>query len=245
MQPVRRLQRARIPVADTEVVVEQVAVSGGRIVGLQATHQRAAAAVQPAARSRRAGFAGQRADREGAHHVDRLLRFVQRRLQQGGRDLHRKRGADHHQRLGRFAQARRGLQCDQRAQAVPSQRRALHARRLEQGHDPVRQRLDAAERRALAAAVTRQVHGQHRMAVMRQLAALQGPHAVVVERAVDQHHRRQRHIKRLATGVGIGTAAVDVQVHDGRPGKHCLVNGARSMQPLAGRLFRPQPALRQ
>jgi hypothetical protein len=108
--------------------------------------------------------------------------------------------------LGR---ARRRFQRDQRTHAVPGQCRPPHTGGVEQCQQPVGAGLDVGAGRALAAAVCRQVDGQHAMAMVSEPARQQRPDAVVVQRAVHEHQAGQGGIEGLAAGVDLGRAPVD------------------------------------
>src|SRR5690606_30977329 len=66
-------------------------------------------------------------------------------------------------------------------------------------------------------AVARQVHRQHVPAVVGQVAALQGPDAVVVEHTVDEDDRGLGGIERFAAGVAVSGGVVDGQIHGQAP----------------------------
>ena len=94
--------------------------------------------------------------------------------------------------------ARRAFEDRERAQRVADERGLVDPRRVEHRGNPVGDRLDRRQRAAAGTAVARQVDGEHVPAVMREIARLQRPDAVVVPRAVDEDDRRQRGIERRA-----------------------------------------------
>ena len=83
--------------------------------------------------------------------------------------------------------ARGAVERDQRTHAVADERRGLRAGGIEQRDDPVGHVLDARERRAVAAAVAGQIEREHAVAVVREVARLQDPDAVVLRAAVDEN----------------------------------------------------------
>mmetsp|Transcript_6441 Transcript_6441/g.26462 ORF Transcript_6441/g.26462 Transcript_6441/m.26462 type:complete len:358 (-) Transcript_6441:170-1243(-) len=197
---------AGVAVADLEVVLEQV---DGRLPRLQPAHQRHRAAAQPGARAGVARLgAGQRV-REGGHHRHRGLGLFAGGGQQRLGHLHRVGGAHHHEGAG----ARGGFQRDQRAHAVAHQRGLLRARNVQQPVQPGGDGLDTGQRQSGAAAVARQVHGQHAVAMVGAPAGQQGPDAVVVQRAVYEDDAGQGGVEGLAAGVGVGLVAVDDELH--------------------------------
>ncbi len=108
--------------------------------------------------------------------------------------------------VARCRRAAGRLERDQRAHAVADERRRADTGRVEQGEQPVGDRLDARQRRPVAAAVAGQVGGEHGVAVVREPARQQRPDAVVVQRAVDEDDARQARVERLAAGVRVGLA---------------------------------------
>ena len=137
--------------------------------------------------------------------------------------------------LRRQLQPAGGLQRNQRAPAVADQRGAFNAQGIEQRRHKRSALLNAGRRIAAAAAMAGQIDGQHVPAVVGHVAALQGPHAVVVEHAVDEHHRGLGGIEGLAAGVAVDGGAVDLDVHGQAPAfsaalsvvfglHHCVAN---------------------
>ncbi len=177
----------RVAIADPEIGQEQVGLGLRR---LQPAHQRRGRrrAATCRGRDRKACAPGSRCEKaltlSIAANGSSLADLEQRR-----RYLHRIGGADHHQARDPCRRARRRLERDQRAHAVADQRRLVDAGRVEQGEQPVGERLDARERRPGAAPVAGQVEREHRVAVVREPARQQGPDAVVVQRAVDEDDR--------------------------------------------------------
>ena len=84
---------------------------------------------------------------------------------------------------------------------------------VEQRGQPVGHGGDVGERGAGAAMVAGQVDRQHAEAVMREVARLQRPHAMVVLGAVDEHGGRQAGVERLAAGVGVGRLVLNLEDH--------------------------------
>ncbi len=114
-------------------------------------------------------------------------------------DRHRRRGAER----ARSASTRSGCRAAHSSTASepsewPTSAAVADRRRIEQRGNPVGDRLDRRQRIAAGPAVARQVDGEHVPAVMREIARLQRPDAVVVRRAVDEDDRRQRARRRAA-----------------------------------------------
>jgi nucleoside-diphosphate-sugar epimerase len=105
------------------------------------------------------------------------------------------------------------LERDQRAHAVTDEARACHAGREVSSSST--QSAIASTCRAPGRRCARAPAGRRpaREAVVREVARLQDPHAVVVLRAVHEHDRGALRIEGLAAGVGVGRAAVDFQHH--------------------------------
>ena len=108
--------------------------------------------------------------------------------------------------------ARRGFQRDQRAPAVAHQRRLRRRRR-----HPAAPTTKPAASSTLAGGSPSLLQWpgrstrQHVPAVVREVAGLQDPHAVVVEHAVDEDHGGLGGIEGLAAGVAVGRVAVDLR----------------------------------
>lgn len=100
------------------------------------------------------------------------------------------RAAEQRQGVDPAGAARRRLQRRQPAHRVTDQRRGLDPGRRHQPVDPVGQIADAGQHGAAAAAVAGQVGGQHRAAVIGEVAGLQRPHRVVQPGAVQEDDRR-------------------------------------------------------
>jgi hypothetical protein len=96
---------------------------------------------------------------------------------------------------------------------VADQRGLLHAGGVEQRQQPVGQASTLGPAAGRRCAVAGQVHRQHAVAVVREPARQQRPHAVVVQRAVDEDDAGQGRVEGLAAGVGVGLAAVDDELH--------------------------------
>ncbi len=130
---------------------------------------------------------------------------------------HRYRGAE--QRELRYLRrcARRGLERRQRAQRVADQRDARGAGSVDEGDEPIGERLHRGLRRTRRAAVPGQVDGQRVVAVVREIARLQRPHAVIVRSAVDENHGRPRRIEGTRGGVRVGRATANLDDHAAFP----------------------------
>ena len=199
----------------------RIGIAGGKIGMKQLLRVDRRHALHQPARAAHGAHAGQRTCRVlRAHrmrpdvdHVDRRSLVVFRRLEQRLRHPHRIGRAQHAKLADARRRLKRGLERDQRAHAVPDQHRARDASRVQQGQQPGGHRLDSRFRRALAAAVARQVERQYIEAVMGKIAGLQNPHRMVVLGAVNKHHGRQRRVEILAAGVAIGGIAFDVEHH--------------------------------
>ncbi len=196
-------------------------VAGGEVA---VQHPGAGAAVEPAGRARQPGAGnGTRAEPGAARvspdrlHVERLRRIVGGGGEEGLPHRHRHARAEQGEAGDARAVPEGRLQRHQAAHAVPHERGLREPGRVEECHDPARQGLDRLARRARAAAVGGQVRGEHAAAVMREIARLPLPHAVVEGRAVDEHHRGPRGIERRAPGVRVGGIALDDEAHQGRP----------------------------
>ena len=128
------------------------------------------------------------------------LRGVEQRVA----DRHRRRGAER----ARSSSTRSGCRAAHSSAASepsewPTSAARADAGRVEQRGNPVGDRLDRRQRGAAGPAVARQIDGEHVAAVMREIARLQRPDAVVVRRAVDEHDRRQRGVERPRARVGV------------------------------------------
>jgi len=170
-------------------------------------------------------------------HVECARLVVARSLEQRVGDLHRVRDGDQRDAFDPMWCARSRLEGDQRPHAVADERGTRDARCVEQREQPVGDGLDRAERGAGAAPVPRQVEREHREAVVREVARLKRPHAVVVLGAVDEHDDRQQRVEGAAAGVGVRRRGVDVEEHGqglGLRGRACL----RRLRPW-GRARRP------
>ena len=93
------------------------------------------------------------------------------------------------------------------------QRGFLHAQRVQQGDNGVGGLFYCLWRVTGAFAVAGQVDGQHVVAMVGKVAALQNPDAVVVERAVNKNHGRAFGRKGLAPGVSVQIGVVDGNEH--------------------------------
>jgi hypothetical protein len=151
--------------------------------------------------------------RPGDDRVDGGLLIFQRSSEQAVGHFHRERGAQQGQAGRALRRPGRRFQHDQRTHAVTGQQRTLDARRIEQGDQPVGQRLDRAQGRPGAAPVARQVGRQHGKPARGQRPALLRPHRVVVQGAVHQHDRGQRRIERVVAGMAKGGIPVDRELH--------------------------------
>jgi len=198
---------ARVAVAGLEAGVQQV---GAVIAGQHAPAQRHAGAEYPAACA--AGWR-QRGAREHIDHADGLLWRAQCGVQQGGRDLHRIGRAHQHQVADARAQPGGRFHGDQTAPAVADQRGLPDACRIHELADEIRRCLHAGGRVTRAAAVARQVYGQHVPAVVGQVAALQSPDAVVAQHAVDEDGRGLGGVEGLAAGIGVDGVALNIDLH--------------------------------
>jgi len=105
------------------------------------------------------------------------------------------------------------LQRNQRAPAVPDQRRLFESKRVQQCGHRVGSLFHAGWRFAAAAAVAGQVDGQHIPAVVGQGAGLQDPHTVVVQHAVNEHGGGLCGVEGFAAGVGIQRLSVECNIH--------------------------------
>jgi hypothetical protein len=107
------------------------------------------------------------------------------------------------------------FQGDERAKAVADQRGLVNLQGIQQRDDGVGRFFHALRRRAFAFAVPGQVDGQHVPAVVRHVAGLQDPDAVVVEHAVDEHGGGLRGVEGLAAGVGVELVGGQWNEHGG------------------------------
>ncbi len=107
----------------------------------------------------------------------------------------------------------RRLERDEGAHAVAHQRHFFDLRGLEEGRDPARPVLDRRAYRAGAAPMPGEIHREDRVAVMREVARLPLPDAVVERGAVDEHERRQLRVERAPAGVGVRGIALDDELH--------------------------------
>src|SRR5690349_6209561 len=92
---------------------------------------------------------------------------------------------------------------DQRTHAVANDYGLVHPRSVLHCADPFGELTDACERGPVAAAMAGKIDGEHAKAVVREIAALQNPYAVVALGAVDEDHGGQCCVERLAAGVGV------------------------------------------
>ena len=79
---------------------------------------------------------------------------------------------------------------------------------------PICQRIDG-QRRATAATMTGQIDRRHAVSVMREIARLLSPDAVVHPGTVQKHNGRLFDIEGLAAGLDIDAFAVDGDLHQG------------------------------
>ena len=86
---------------------------------------------------------------------------------------------------------------------------------IQAGQHPVGERLNTVKGRPLAAPMSGLIQGQHRVAMVRQPTREQIPHAVVVQRTVDEDDAGQIRVERLAACVGICAPTADREFHSG------------------------------
>ena len=101
----------------------------------------------------------------------------------------------------------------QRAQAVADEGGARNRQGIEQRRQPICNLPHRAESVAGAAAVARSIDREHVAAVMREVARLQRPHAVIVARAVDEDDARPCRVEGATAGVGVDRPPLDVELH--------------------------------
>jgi hypothetical protein len=107
------------------------------------------------------------------------------------------------------------MQCNQAAPAVADQRGFGYARCIEQRPNKICRFFHALGATTLALAMPRQIHREHVVAVMRKVARLQNPHAVIIEHAVDEYERGLGSVEGFAASVAINFVSVDGEVHGG------------------------------
>ena len=143
---------------------------------------------------------------------------MERGLQQGRRHLHGRSHPHQHQLPHPRGGPGGGLQRHQRAKAVADQHRLRQTGGVEQRQHEVGGGLYRDRRLTSAAAVARQVNGQHIPAMVRQVARLQNPDAVVVQHPVNEDDAGLGGIEGLTAGVAVGRVAVDGEEHGVRLG---------------------------
>ena len=151
---------------------------------------------------------------------------MERGFQQGRRHLHGRCHPHQYQLRHPLRRPGGGLQGHQRAKAVPDQNRPGQAGSVHQRHNEVGRRLYRGWRLAGAAAVTRQIDGQHVPAVVGQVARLQNPDTVVVQHAMDKDDAGLGGIEGFAAGVAVAGLAIDGDEHGWGLGN--WVNGRES-----------------
>jgi hypothetical protein len=134
-------------------------------------------------------------------------------LQQLGRYLHRIGGGEQGDFRHPIGITRGALESDQRTHAVADDRGFAHPGGVLHREHPIGQCLDARKRRPRAAAMAGQVEREHAVAVVREIAALQHPYAVVVFGAMHEHHGGQLRVELLAAAVGVGMLVVHCEQH--------------------------------
>ena len=116
---------------------------------------------------------------------------------------------------GALLQARGRFQGDERTKAVADQRSLFNLQRIQQRDDDVGGFFRGLRRRTCTFAVPGHVNGQHVPAVVRHVAGLQNPDAVVVEHAVDEHGGGLHGVEGLAACVGVERVGGQWNVHGG------------------------------